>query len=411
MISRLRVLGPASIALLASVLVCVQVAAAQPLDRLYALNMATMASTSAYLFLGAAAGTFAAFETGLSRRRASARLMEIAGARHPVLVVGRRLLPVVGWFSAAVFAVITSAAILGGGPTSVTQVAAVGVAAVAAVWLAIGVGAVAGRYLPFGLGPLVGMVSTYALYIPAIVSGGQGPWSVVPVMDINPAPHSVVRVGAYILGAGLLAACAALLVSVSGPRIGVPFVPVSAAIVAVTLAVPLAAASPRTQEAVFLQRSDEGGDCVAYRRAQLCLLELDTRFSGTLRQGAIIAWPVLQKYSLEPDLITQIDGPGPRTGRVVEVDVSNLDAGSRATAGNIIDVAAAGRCDLPTMNNEAALPWEIIIAAVLRQEAGLPGGEFGGDTAQRLASLPPPEREQRIREVIAAIRACEPELS
>lgn len=408
MLSRLRVLGPAPIALFASVVVWAQLAAAQPLDRLYALNMATMASTSAYLFLGATAGAFAAFQTGLARRHPSARIAEVSAARHPVVVVGCRLAPTFGWFSGAVLAVIVSAGIVGGGPTPVADVAVVALAAVGAVWLAIGVGAVAGRFLPFGLGPLAGLVSTYAVYIPAIVSGGRGPWALVPIMDVNPAPFSDVRLGAYLMGATLLASLAVLLVSISGSRLGPPFVPLAAIMVAAAVAAPLAVASPRTQEVVFLKRTEQADKCTGYRASKLCLLAIDSRFLPTLREGADIAWPVLARYSIEPGLVTQVDGPGPRGGKVVEVDVANLDSGPRATAGNIIDSSVMGRCDMPSMNDQAALPWEVIIGAVLRQEAGLPGGEFGGQTAQRLAQLAPAERERQVSEAIASIQACKP---
>lgn len=62
MLSRLRVLGPAFVAMVASVLVWIVVSTADPLDSLYPLNMATRASTYGYLFVGAAAGAFAAVE-------------------------------------------------------------------------------------------------------------------------------------------------------------------------------------------------------------------------------------------------------------------------------------------------------------------------------------------------------------
>lgn len=152
MLARLRVLGPAFVAMVASFLVWISVSSADPLDGLYSLNMATQASVDGYLFIGAAAGAFAAVEAGLSRRRAAARLVDASGARLPVVVALHRLMPVIGWFSAALISVIVSAALLGGGPTPLAQVAAVVVAAVAALWLAIGMGAVAGRYLPLGWG-------------------------------------------------------------------------------------------------------------------------------------------------------------------------------------------------------------------------------------------------------------------
>lgn len=106
----------------------------------------------------------------------------------------------IGWFSVTLVTLIVSAALLGEGPTPLAQVGAVAAAAVASLWLAIGMGAVAGRYLPFGLGPLLGMLSTYALYVPAVISGGRGPWAFVPIMDVHPAPYSLVRPGAYLLG-------------------------------------------------------------------------------------------------------------------------------------------------------------------------------------------------------------------
>jgi hypothetical protein len=408
-LSRLRVLGPAFVAVAVSVLVWITVSTEDPLDRLYSLNMATLASTYGYLFIGAAAGAFAAVETGLSRRHAASRLVDASGARPPVVIAVHRLMPVIGWFSAALISVIVSAALLGGGPTPPVQVAAVVVAAVAALWLAIGMGAVAGRYLPFGLGPLLGMLSTYALYVPAVVSGGQGPWAVVPIMDVHPAPFSLVRPGAYLLGAALLAAGAALLVSFAGPRVGHPLVPIGAAVIGLAVTIPLASVSPHSQEAVFLKWANRESACVPYRGSSLCVLDVDDRFLGTLQRGAAIAWPVLQKYSIEPDRIAQVDAPSPGSAPTVEVDVRNLALGARATAANIIDSAVAGSCDIPTIEPVTVLPWEYILAAVLRQEAGLVGGEPGGEPAQRLESMPPPEREQRVREVLAAIRACQAE--
>ncbi|MEO6790753.1 MAG: hypothetical protein ABI187_07275, partial [Ornithinibacter sp.] len=252
MLSRLRVLGPASVALLASVLVWVAIVTADPLDRLYALNMATKASILGYLFIGAAAGAYAAVETGLSRRHAASRLVDAAGARPPIVIALRRLAPVLGWFSAALVAVISGATLLGDAPTPLAQVVAITAAAVAALWFAIGMGAVAGRYLPFGLGPMVGVVSTYAVYIPALLSGGRGPIAVVPILDIHPAPHSLVRPGAYLLGAGLLAACAIVLVSFAGPQVSHPIIPTVATLAALAATVPLVLVSPHTQEAVFL---------------------------------------------------------------------------------------------------------------------------------------------------------------
>lgn len=411
MLSRLRVLGPAFVAMVASVLVWISVSSADPLDGLYSLNMATLASIFGYLFIGAAAGAFAAVEAGLSRRHAAARLVDASGARLPVVIAVHRLMPVIGWFSAALISVIVSAALLGGGPTPLAQVAAVVVAAVAALWLAIGMGAVAGRYLPFGLGPLLGMLSTYALYVPAVVSGGQGPWAVVPIMPVHPAPFSLVRPGAYLLGAALLAACAVLLMSFAGPRLGHPLVPVGAAVVGLAVTIPLASVSPHTQEAVFLQRANRESACVPYRGSSLCVLDVDDRFLGTLQKGAAIAWPVLQKYSIEPDRIAQVDAPNPGSAPTVEVDVRNLALNPRATAGNIIDSAVAGSCETPTIEPVTAMPWDIILAAVLREEAGLSAGEPGGEPAARLEAMPPAEREQQVREVIAAIRGCQAELA
>jgi hypothetical protein len=393
----------------ASVLVSILISTADPLDGLYSLNMATQASAYGYLFIGAAAGAFAAVEAGLPRRHAAARLVDASGARPPVVVAVHRLAPVIGWFSTALVCVIVSAALLGGGATPLAQVAAVVVAAVASLWLAIGLGAVAGRYLPFGLGPILGMLSTYALYVPAVVSGGQGPWAVVPIMDIHPAPNSLVRPGSYLLGASLLAACAAMLVSFAGPRIGHPLVPFGAAVVAVAVTIPLASVSPHVQEAVFLRPANHETTCVPFRGSSLCVLDVDDRFLGTLQQGAAMAWPVLQKYSIEPDRIAQVDAPGPRSAPTVEVDVRNLALGPRATAANIINSAVAGSCGTTTIEPVTAMPWEIILGAVLREEAGLIEGEPGGEPAQRLESMPPAEREPRVREALAAIRACQAE--
>lgn len=409
MLSRLRVLGPAFVAMIASVLVWVAISTADPLDTLYSLNMATRASTYGYLFIGAAAGAFAAVEAGLSRRHAASRLVDASGVRPPVIIAVRRLTPVIGWFSVALTVVIVSAALRGGGPKPLAQVAAVVVAAVASLWLAIGMGAAAGRYLPFGLGPLLGMLSTYALYVPALLSGGRGPWAVVPIMDVHPAPYSVVRPGAYLLGASLLAACAAILVSFAGPRVGHRLVPVAAAVVGLAVTLPLAAVSPHVQEAVFLERANHATTCVPYRGSSLCVLDVDDRFLSTLRQGTAIAWPVLQKYSIEPDRIAQVDAPGAGSAPTVEVDVRNLAAGPRATAGNIINSAVAGSCGTTTIEPVAGIPWEIVLGAVLRGEVGLIEGESGGEVAQRLESMPPVERERRVREVLAAIRACQAE--
>jgi hypothetical protein len=408
-LSRLRVLGPAFVAVVASVLVWILVSTADPLDALYSLNMATLASTYGYLFIGAAAGAFAAIETGLSRSHAAARLVDASGARPPVVIAVHRLTPVIGWFSAALIAVIVSAALLGGGPTPIAQVAAVVVAAVAALWLAIGMGAVAGRYLPFGLGPLIGMLSTYALYVPAVLSGGQGPWAVVPIMPVNPAPYSLVRPGAYLLGAALLAAGAALLVSFAGPRLGHPLVPMGAAVVGLAVTIPLASVSPHTQEAVFLERANRETVCTPYRGSSLCVLDIDDRFLGALQQGAAIAWPVLQKYSIEPDRIALDGAPNPGSAPTIEVDARNLALGARATAANIIDSTVAGSCETTTIEPVAVLPWEYILGDVLRGEAGLSGGESGGEPAQQLAAMPPAEREQRVHEVLVAIRACQVE--
>jgi len=409
-LSRLRVLGPAFVAMTASVLVWIALSDADPLDTLYSLNMAALASTYGYLYIGAAAGAFAAIESGLSRRHAASRLADASGARPPVVIALHRLTPVIGCFSVALIVVIVSAALRGGGPKPVAQVAAVVVAAVASLWLAIGMGAAAGRYLPFGLGPLLGMLSTYALYVPALLSGGRGPWAVVPIMDVHPAPYSLVRPGAYLLGAALLAACAAMLVSLSGPRVGNRLVPVAAAVVGLAVTIPLALVSPHVQEAVFLERAaNQATACVPYRGSSLCVLDVDDRFLGTLRQGAALAWPVLQKYSIEPDRIAQVGAPGAGSAPTVEVDVRNLASGPRATAGNIIDSAVAGSCETPTIEPGTLIPWEIVLGVVLREEARLMAGESGGEAAKRLQSMPPVEREQRVRGALAAIRACQAE--
>ena len=283
------------------------------------------------------------------------------------------------------------------------------VAAVASLWLAIGMGAAAGRHLPFGLGPLLGMLSTYALYVPALLSAGREPWAVVPIMDIHPAPYSLVRPRAYLLGAALLAACAAILVSFSGPRMGHRLVPVAAAVIGLAVTVPLALVSPHAQEAVFFERANRATACVPYRGSSLCVLDVDDRFLGTLRQGAAITWPVLHKYSIEPDRIAQVDAPGAGSSRTVEVDVRSLAAGPRETAGNIIDSAVAGSCETPTIEPGTLLPWEIVLAVVLRREAGLMEGKSGGEAAKRLQSMPPEEREHKVREALAAIRACQAE--
>jgi hypothetical protein len=407
-LSRLRVLGPALVATMASVLVWIAISAADPLDSLYSLNMATQASTYGYLYIGAAAGAFAAVETGLSRRHVASRLVDASGVRPPVVIAIRRLTPVIGWFSAALIVVIVSAALQGGGPKPLAQVAAVVVAAVSSLWLAIGTGAAAGRYLPFGLGPLLGMVSTYALYVPAVLSGGRGPWAVMPIMDVHPAPYSLVRPGAYLLGASLLVACAAILVSFSGPRVGHRLVPVAAAVVGLAVTLPLASVSPHVQEAVFLERANATA-CVPYRRSSLCVLDVDDRFLSTLHQGAAIAWPVLQKYSIEPDRIAQVDAPGAGSAKTAEVDIRNLAAGPRATAGNIINSAVAGSCETITTEPVTGIPWEIILGAVLREEAGHIEGESGGEVAQRLESMSPVERERRVREALVAIKACQVE--
>jgi hypothetical protein len=410
MLSRLRVLGPASVAFAASVLVWLLTSAADTLDVLYPLNMATQASIDGYLFIGAAAGAFAAVEAGIARRHPASRLVDASGARPPVVIAVHRLTPVIGWFSLALIAVIVGAALRGQGPTPLAQVAAVVVAAVAALWLAIGMGAVAGRYLPFGLGPLLGLLSTYALYVPAVLSGGRGPWAVVPIMDTHPAPYSLVRPGAYLLGAGLLTACAALLVAFAGPRVGHRLVPVGAAAVGLAVTIPLASGSPRDQEAVFLEPADLETACVAYRGSSLCVLDVDDRFLGTLQEGAAIAWPILEKYSIEPDRIAQVDAPGAGSTPTVEVDVRSLAAGPRATAANIINSAVAGSCEMTTIEPVAAMPWDIILGAVLRAEAGLAADEpSGGEPAQRLESLPQAEREEQVREAIAAIRTCQVE--
>lgn len=253
------------------------------------------------------------------------------------------------------------------------------------------------------------MLSTYALYVPAVVSGGQGPWAVVPIMDIHPAPFSLVRPGAYLLGTALLAAVAVLLVSFTGPRLGHPLVPVSAAVGGLAVAIPLALVSPHAQEAVFLQRANHESACVPYRGASLCVLDVDDRFLRTLKDGAAIAWPVLQKYSIEPDRIAQVDAPNPGSVPTAEVDVHNLALSPRATAGNIIDSAVAGSCQIPTIEPVTALPWAIILGAVLRKEIGLTEGQPRGEPAQRLESMPPAEREQQVREILAAIRACRAE--
>jgi hypothetical protein len=408
-LSRLRVLGPALVATMASVLVWIAISAADPLDSLYSLNMATQASTYGYLYIGAAAGVFAAVETGLSRRHVASRLVDASGVRPPVVIAIRRLTPVIGWFSAALVVVIVSAALQGGGPKPLAQVAAVVVAAVSSLWLAIGMGAAAGRYLPFGLGPLLGMVSTYALYVPAVLSEGRGPWAVVPIMDVHPAPYLLVRPGAYLLGASLLAACAAILVSFSGPRVGHRLVPVTATVVGLAAILPLASMSPHVQEAVFLERANPATACAPYRGSSLCVLDVDDRFLSTLRQGAAIAWPVLQKYSTEPDRIAQVNAPGAGSARTVEVDIRNLAAGPRATAGNIINSAVAGSCETTMTEPVTGIPWEIILGAVLRKEAGLSEGESGGEVAQRLESMSPVEREHRVREALASIKACQAE--
>ena len=115
MLARLRVLGPAAVALTASVLVCIALSSADQLDTLYSLNMATLASTYGYLYIGAAAGAFAALEAGLSRRHAASRLVDTSGARAPVVIAVRRLMPVIGSFSIALTVVVVSAALLGGG--------------------------------------------------------------------------------------------------------------------------------------------------------------------------------------------------------------------------------------------------------------------------------------------------------
>ena len=410
MLSRLRVLGPAFVAMVASVLVWIVVSTADPLDSLYPLNMATRASTYGYLFVGAAAGAFAAVETGLARRHAASRLVDASGARPPIVIAVRRLAPVIGWFSVTLVTLIVSAALLGEGPTPLAQVGAVAAAAVASLWRAIGMGAVAGRYLPFGLGPLLGMLSTYALYVPAVISGGRGPWAFVPIMDVHPAPYSLVRPGAYLLGASLLAACAAVLVSLTGPRVGHPLVPVGAALAGLAATIPLASVSPLVQEEVFLKQANHETACVPFRGSSLCVLDVDDRFLGTLRQGADIAWPVLQKYSIEPDRITQFDAPGRGSAATIEVDVRNLAAGPRATAANIINSAVAGSCGTTTIEPVTAIPWEIVLGDVLRTEVGLLDGEpLGGEVARQVESMPPVEREQRVREILAAIRACQAE--
>jgi hypothetical protein len=117
----------------------------------------------------------------------------------------------------------------------------------------------------------------------------------------------------------------------------------------------------------------------------------------------------LQKYAIEPNRIAQVDAPGAGSRPVVEVDIRNLHAGARATAANIIDGALPGQCDLPTIEPVTAMPWEVIVGAVLREEAGLAGGESGAEPAQRLSAMPPSERERQIREIITAIKACEAE--
>lgn len=409
MLSRLRVMGPALVATMASVLVWIAVSSADPLDRLYSLNMATQASTYGYLYIGAAAGAFAAVETGLSRRHAASRLVDASGARPPVVIALRRLTPVIGWFSIALVVVIVGAALQGGGPKPLAQIAAVVVAAVASLWLSIGVGAAAGRYLPLGLGPLFGVLSTYAMYLPALLSGGQGPWAVVPIMDVHPAPYSLVRPSAYLLGASLLAACAVILMSFSGPRVGHRLIPITAAAVAVAATLPLASVSPRVQEAVFLERANYAPACVPYRASSLCVIDADDRFLDALSQGAAIAWPVLQKYSIEPDRIAQIGATDADLAPTVEVDVRNLAAGPRATAGNIIDGAVAGSCETITSEPVTGTPWDLVLGSVLREEAGLMEGEPGGKVAQQLESMPPVEREQRVRGAFAAIKACQAE--
>jgi hypothetical protein len=227
-------------------------------------------------------------------------------------------------------------------------------------------------------------------------------------MDVHPAPFSRVRPGAYLLGAVLLAAGAAVLVSFAGSRVGHRLVPVAAAAVGLAAAVPLASVSPHLQETVFLQRANNGTACASYRGSSLCVLDVDDRFLGTLREGTAIAWPVLQKYSIEPDRIAQVDAPGAGSALTAEVDVRSLAAGPRATAMNIIDSAVAGSCETTTVEPVTGMPWEIVLGTVLSEEAGLPGGEASGsEGAQRLESMPPAEREHRVREVLAAIRACQ----